>query len=77
LVRLNLVEHIEKIAIADTPSAKAALLIRNSYLLADLVISPFSISPFSMGSSRRVQAAVFSFLAGVMPPMPMLGRSLL
>jgi len=33
--------------------------------------------PILMGSSRRIQAAVFSFIAGVMPPMPMLGRSLL
>ena len=35
------------------------------------------IPPFLMGASRRIQAAVFSFIAGVMPPMPMLGRSLL
>ncbi|SFF21571.1 hypothetical protein SAMN04488523_13113 [Sulfitobacter brevis] len=35
------------------------------------------IPPFLMGFSRRIQAAVFSFIAGVMPPMPMLGRSLL
>jgi len=35
------------------------------------------IPPFLMGSSRRIQAAVFSFIAGVMPPIPMLGRSLL
>ncbi len=35
------------------------------------------IPPFLMGPSRRIQAAVFSFIAGVMPPMPMLGRSLL
>ena len=35
------------------------------------------IPPFLMGPSRRTQAAVFSFMAGVMPPMPMLGRSLL
>jgi hypothetical protein len=35
------------------------------------------IPPFLMGSSRRFHAAVFSFIAGVMPPMPMLGRSLL
>ena len=35
------------------------------------------IPPFLMGSSRRIQAAVFSFIAGVIPPMPMLGRSLL
>ena len=38
---------------------------------------PRVISPFSMGSSCRIHAAVFSFIAGVMPPMPMLGRSLL
>jgi len=30
-----------------------------------------------MGLSRRIQAAVFSFMAGVMPPMPMLGDTLL
>jgi len=35
------------------------------------------ISPFLMGSSRRIQAADFSFIAGVMPPMPKLGRTLL
>ena len=35
------------------------------------------ISPFLMGLSRRIHAAVFSFIAGVMPPMPMLGLSLL
>jgi putative glutathione S-transferase len=35
------------------------------------------IPPFLMGLSRRIHAAVFSFIAGVMPPMAMLGRSLL
>ncbi len=35
------------------------------------------IPPFLMGFSHRIHAAVFSFIAGVMPPMPMLGRSLL
>ena len=35
------------------------------------------IPPFLLGSSRRIHAAVFSFIAGVMPPMAMLGRSLL
>ncbi len=35
------------------------------------------IPPFLMGLSRRIHAAVFSFVAGVMPPMPMLGRSVL
>jgi hypothetical protein len=35
------------------------------------------ISPFLTGCIRRTYAAIFSFMAGVMPPMPMLGRSLL
>jgi hypothetical protein len=35
------------------------------------------IPPFLAGVSRRIYAAVFSFCAGVMPPMPMFGRSLL
>ena len=33
--------------------------------------------PFLQGCIRRSCAAIFSFMAGVMPPMPMLGRSLL
>ena len=41
------------------------------------VFVPMVISPFLTGSSRRIHAAVFSFIAGVMPPIPMLGRSLL
>ena len=35
------------------------------------------IPPFLTGCIRRIHAAIFSFRAGVMPPMPMLGRSLL
>jgi hypothetical protein len=35
------------------------------------------ISPFLKGCVRRTYAAIFSFMAGVMPPMPMFGRSLL
>ncbi|WP_223426110.1 phage integrase SAM-like domain-containing protein [Tateyamaria pelophila] len=35
------------------------------------------IPPFLMGCIRRTYAAIFSFWAGVMPPMPMLGRSVL
>ena len=42
-----------------------------------LVDVPAVISPFLMGLSRRIHAAVFSFIAGVLPPMPMLGLSLL
>ena len=35
------------------------------------------IPPFLTRCSRRIHAAIFSFWAGVMPPMPMFGRSLL
>lgn len=35
------------------------------------------ILPVLTGRDRRTQAAIFSFMAGVTPPMPMLGRSLL
>ena len=35
------------------------------------------IPPFLTGFAGRIYAANFSFCAGVMPPIPMLGRSLL
>ncbi len=35
------------------------------------------IPPFLTGCDSRIYAAIFSFCAGVMPPMPILGRSLL
>ena len=35
------------------------------------------IPPFLTGWIRRTYAAIFSFCAGVMPPMPIFGRSLL
>ena len=43
----------------------------------DFRINEMVIPPFLMGLSHRIHAAVFSFIAGVMPPMPMLGLSLL
>jgi selenocysteine lyase/cysteine desulfurase len=33
--------------------------------------------PILMGVDRRIYAAAFNFWAGVIPPMPMFGRSLL
>ncbi len=33
------------------------------------------IPPFLTGFGRRLHAAIFSFWSGVMPPMPMFGRS--
>ena len=38
---------------------------------------PAVIPPFLRGLGRRIYAAISSFWAGVMPPLPMLGRSLL
>ncbi len=45
----------------------------NSVFGKDGVVIP----PFLAGCIRRIHAAIFSFMAGVMPPMPMFGRSLL
>lgn len=50
------------------------------YLLRKLPINrpnQVVISPFLTGCLRRIHAAIFSFMAGVIPPMPMFGRSLL
>lgn len=41
------------------------------------VVDDWVILPVLTGFGRRTHAAIFSFCAGVMPPMPMLGRSLL
>ena len=45
-------------------------------LVREIAIN-FRNPPFLTGCSRRIYAAIFSFWAGVMPPMPMFGRSLL
>ena len=52
------------------------IAIRDRELIGTEIRGPV-IPPFLMGVSRRIHAAVFSFIAGVMPPMAMLGRSLL
>ena len=40
-------------------------------------VSDLVIPPFLAGCIRRIHAAIFSFWAGVIPPIPMFGRSLL
>jgi hypothetical protein len=35
------------------------------------------VPPFLTGCIRRIHTAIFSFWVGVMPPLPMFGRSLL
>jgi hypothetical protein len=44
---------------------------------AVIELGEVAIPPFLTGCIRRTYAAIFSFCAGVMPPMPMFGRSLL
>jgi len=46
-------------------------------LIRPIALNRKVIFPFLTGCIRRIHAAIFSFMAGVMPPMPMLGRSLL
>lgn len=46
-------------------------------VLTGAIAADAVIPPFLTGCGRRTYAAIFSFCAGVMPPMPMLGRSLL
>lgn len=46
-------------------------------LAGELASRGLVILPVLTGFGRRIHAAIFSFCAGVMPPMPMLGRSLL
>ncbi len=50
---------------------------QKSILQAQLARSAVVIPPFLAGCGCRTYAAIFSFMAGVMPPMPIFGRSLL
>ena len=40
-----------------------------------MTLSDEVILPFLRGLGRRIYAAIFSFWTGVIPPLPMLGRS--
>src|SRR6056297_1073581 len=42
---------------------------------AGILTVPWVIPPFLRGLGRRIYAAILSFWAGVIPPLPMLGRS--
>ncbi len=67
--------EVDEEQVKDLHAKIGELAVANDFLARKL--KPWVIPPFLMGSSRRIQAAVFSFMAGVMPPIPMLGRSLL
>lgn len=58
-------------------AASAVLAGQSRFLEATLSSIPEVISPSLTGCIRRIHAAIFNFMTGVMPPMPMLGRSLL
>jgi len=62
--------------------AKGKLGADVSNILGGMIVSNFAhaalvIPPFSTGFRSRIYAAFSSFCFGVIPPMPMLGRSLL
>ncbi|WP_134682443.1 hypothetical protein [Paracoccus ravus] len=57
--------------------APAALAVGAVPIYAKPILEDPVILPVLTGRRSRPQAAIFSFWAGVMPPMPMLGRSLL
>lgn len=62
------------------PDASAEVISSASYRHdgpAALTLYTMVIPPFLRGPGRRIYAAIASFWAGVIPPLPMLGRSLL
>ena len=62
----------------DSYGVEWGLQSRNRSLIL-LMINYFEmvIPPFLMGFISRIQAAFLNFCIGVIPPIPMLGRSLL
>lgn len=58
----------------DAASASASFAASTEYATT---YAGMVIPPFLTGCGRRTHAAIFSFLAGVMPPIAIFGRSLL
>ncbi|PHQ95777.1 MAG: hypothetical protein COB39_12705 [Marinosulfonomonas sp.] len=67
----HLREQIGLLVAADNKPAQ------NLYLKGNFHATGMVIIPFLTGYRRRTYAAILSFWAGVMLPMPILGRSLL
>ena len=65
--------YLKGISTGDFSDALTALLGPDAPRLSASTVIP----PFLTGCIRRTYAAIFSFWAGVIPPMPMFGRSLL
>ncbi len=65
--------HTDTLHIAGTARIARDQNLREQFAVNGRLVIP----PFLTGCSRRSHAAIFSFCAGVMPPMPMFGRSLL
>ena len=59
------------------PVASAMLIAEMPEIGTITVEDAAVILPVLTGRDRRTHAVIFSFMAGVTPPMPMLGRSLL
>ena len=73
--------HLAEVATMISPGRHAVLLLDQAgwHMSADLNV-PDNITvipPLLMGVVRRLHAAIFNLCAGVTPPMPMFGRSLL
>ena len=72
--RLMTTDISRKVMAAILAHREIALPLSDEHFSVDgTLVTP----PFSTGCIRRIHATIFSFWAGVMPPMPMLGRSLL
>ena len=69
-VRENLIELLERHKKFRAFNINTSFIVRTER-------SPLVIPPFLAGCGCRTYAAIFSFMAGVMPPMPIFGRSLL
>jgi DNA-binding transcriptional MerR regulator len=75
LKRLGLsLQHIARLLAGQAADLDRMLSTQNLALQDQLARV---IPPFLTGLRSRNHAAIFSFCAGVMPPMPILGRSLL
>jgi len=60
-----------ELQIAERRKAENQILISIAAVYAWVLVIP----PFLRGLGRRIYAAIFSFWAGVIPPLPILGRS--
>ena len=61
----------------DTSKGSLSIKLKKAGWDEEFLCSVLVIPPFLTGCGCRTYAAIFSFCAGVIPPMPIFGRSLL